>query len=786
MISRFRWAPAAIVAVCVLPISLSGCAGGATSGGVAVAPLPPATGTMSPGSDIPDGRNLLKNAAFEEGVLSPWTTMFTPPAEGTAGVVNGRACFDVKQRGKQAFDVLLRQRPVALRRHHQYGFKFSAESTQPARIRIEVATVSTPPRTLWSAMVSAGPKSTAFVGSFKPVDAIDTDVELVVQLGGALAASQPFTVCLDDFALRDPELPALPSAQSDLPKVRVNQTGYVPRLIKVATYKTTDQQPQDWWLTDASGKQVAKGKTRPFGADESAGELVQQIDFSEYRVPGRDYVLHVGQDQSDPFDIRTDLYHQLKYDALGFFYQQRSGIEIAMPYAGQEQWTRPAAHLSDKKVPCEKGSGCSYFLDVSGGWYDAGDQGKYAVNANITVWTLLNWYERTAAFGTSLRDFADGKLQIPEQHNGQPDLLDEVAWELDLLMRMQVPKGNPLAGMIHHKMHDQAWTPIPTAPQDDKEQRFLKPPSTTATLGFAAVGAQCARVYAKTNPRFAKRCLTAAEAAYQAAQRHPDLAANTDDKEGGGPYGDPDPSDELYWASAELFITTGRPEYLATMRQSQYYLRVPTMAGGGMCSMAWANTSGLGTISLAVAKSGLNSAEVEAARGEVVRAAQRYLKASNSTGYRVPFEPTGGKYPWGSNSFVLNNGVVLGLAYDFTKTPAYLIGAEDAMDYLLGRNPLAESYVTGYGERAVHNPHHRFWAHQADPAFPPPPPGVVSGGPNSGIEDPKAQEVGLGGCAPEKCFVDDIESWSTNEVAINWNAPLVWLASFLDEQAKGP
>ena len=106
------------------------------------------------------------------------------------------------------------------------------------------------------------------------------------------------------------------------------------------------------------------------------------------------------------------------------------------------------------------------------------------------------------------------------------------------------------------------------------------------------------------------------------------------------------------------------------------------------------------------------------------------------------------------------------------------------MNYVLGRNPLDKSYVSGYGERPLQNPHHRFWAHQANATFPSPPPGVLSGGPNSGLQDPYVQAAGLAGCAPQKCYVDNIEAWSANEEAINWNAPLAWVAAFLDEKAE--
>ena len=144
----------------------------------------------------------------------------------------------------------------------------------------------------------------------------------------------------------------------------------------------------------------------------------------------------------------------------------------------------------------------------------------------------------------------------------------------------------------------------------------------------------------------------------------------------------------------------------------------------------------------------------------------------------------GAGFPWGSNSFVLNNLIVFALAYDFTHDARYLDGAVDGMDYILGRNPMAKSYVSGYGENPLQNPHHRFWAHQANAAFPTVPPGAVSGGPNSGLQDPYVKAAGLKGCAPEKCYLDNIEAWSTNEIAINWNAPLAWVAAYLDEKGR--
>jgi endoglucanase len=426
---------------------------------------------------------------------------------------------------------------------------------------------------------------------------------------------------------------------------------------------------------------------------------------------------------------------------------------------------------------------------VSGGWYDAGDHGKYVVNGGISLWTLLNLHERLVHAGSSAKDFADGKLAIPEKGNGVSDLLDEARWQLEFMLKMQVPEwAGDKAGLVHHKIHDKEWTALGLAPHEDPMPRFLYPPSTAATLNVAATAAQGARIWKQIDPAFSQKCLVAAERAFAAARRHPALFAPAGAM-GGGPYDDKHVEDELYWAAAELFATTKKDEYRQQASRSPYYLKVPKRLGEGAESglpsaMTWQNTEALGTISLALVPGALPAAEAKAAQRAIVEAADLYLDILKQRGYRVPVDyGSGNRAPWGSNSFILNNLVVLGLAHDFTGERKYLNGVVAGMDYLLGKNPLDQSYVTGYGERPLENPHHRFWAYQSNTKYPKAPPGAISGGPNSGLNDPYVKAAGMTSCAPEKCFVDHIESWSTNEITINWNAPFAWALAFLDEKA---
>jgi endoglucanase len=580
---------------------------------------------------------------------------------------------------------------------------------------------------------------------------------------------------------------AAPLSQAGQPTVRVNQVGYLPNLPKLATVVNSSTSPLTWQLKNSGGTVVASGSTTVFGNDAASGEQVHLADFSAFTTPGTGYTLVVGSAVSHPFDIGAAVYHTLKYDALAYFYHNRSGIAITTPFAGGTQWTRPAGHigvapnLGDTNVPCASDAGCSYSLNVSGGWYDAGDQGKYVVNGGISVWTLMDEYERTKFLGTSLADFGNGKMNIPENGNGVPDLLDEARWEMEFLLKMQVPAGQPHAGMAHHKMHDANWTGIPQRPDLDSQQRVLRPVSTAATLNLAATAAQCARIWAGIDATFSNKCLTAAQTAWSAAQANPSIIASGSDGNGGGAYGDNTVQDEFYWAAAELYITTGSSTYLSFLTSSPLYKTIPSNPS----SMSWGGTQALGTISLAVVPNNLPAADITSIRNNIVSAANAYVNVSNTQGYRVPFAgATGGAYYWGDNSDVANNGIVLGLAYDFTGSSQYLNAASEALNYLLGRNAMSKSYVSGYGENPLVNPHHRFWAHQADASFPAPPPGALAGGPNSGLEDPFAQ-ANLGGCKPQKCYVDNYQSYSTNEVAINWNAPLAWLTAFLDEKGGG-
>jgi len=759
----------------------------------------------SPGVDVPklSGNELLGNTDFAAKTYLPWTTSFTPPGDGKAFLKDGQFCITVTNKGKDPWDAQARHRDMVIQKGHVYSLRYTAHATKPVQVKTKVGMSGPPHKEYWADTVDLTTHPQAFVGVFSMEEDDDATAELAFHFGGAMAGETqaPYTVCFDDIHLDDPKfVKTKKTDDAPVPNVLVNQTGYLPALPKLATIKSASKTPLKWELLKQGGAVAASGETKVVGMDAASGDEVHIADFSSVTAPGKGYALKVGPDTSHPFDIAADTYRKLKYDALAIFYHQRSGIEIAMPYAGGKQWTRPAGHVNvkandpvkaspntgDKAVPCLKDSGCDYKLDVTRGWYDAGDHGKYVVNGGIAAWTMLNQYERAVARGTAAA-FGDGKLAIPERKNKTPDILDEARWQMEFMLKMQVPDGQPKAGMVHHKIHDLAWTGMGTRPDEDPQPRFLWPPTTAATLNVAATAAQCARVWAKVDKAFSAKCLTAAEKAWTAALANPAIFAGTA-AIGGGPYDDKELSDEFYWAAAELYVTTKKDVYKAAIDKSPHFKKVPSVDGDDQMptSMGWNLVGALGTISLAMVPNGLPQKDVDDSKAAIRAAADSFAAIVDGQGYRLPFKPSKkAQYPWGSNSFILNNGIILGLAYDQTGDAKYLNAAAEGMNYILGRNPLDKSYVTGYGERPLQNPHHRFWAHQANAKFPSAPPGVVSGGPNSGLQDPYVQAAGLAGCAPQKCFMDNIEAWSANEMAINWNTPLAWVAAFLDEKASG-
>ena len=732
---------------------------------------------------------LLPHTDFGEG-LGPWGLYGNAAAPVFA---DGQMCVDFPGGHVNPWDAGLTFNGVPIDEGENYVLSFTAGADPTNTIRVIVGEGGGAFRTVEEQFPVLAPEPATQTFPFTSTLTFPPDGDAPGQVAFHLGKPDPYTFCISEVSLLTTATPPPPYEPDTGPRVRVNQHGYLPDGPKRATLVTDATDPVAWTLTDVGGTTVASGETVPAGIDPNSTLGVHLIDFGGVTATGSGFVLSADGESSHPFDIDAAIYQQLRYDALNYFYLARSGIEIDAAIVGDD-YARPAGHigtapnLGDVDVPCigprpyYPDWSCDYRLDVVGGWYDAGDHGKYVVNGGIAVAQVLGTYERALHAPTGDPDaLGDATLDLPERGNGVPDVLDEARWELEWMLSMQVPASDPLAGMVHHKIHDEGWTGLPLLPHQDGQVRSPHRPSTAATLNLAAVAAQGARLFEPYDPGFSATLLDAARTAWTAAHEHPDLfapvAAGAD---GGGPYDDDQVSDEFYWAAAELFLTTSEQEF------ADFVLASPLHTDDifGPSGFDWKFTATLGRLDLATVPNDLPG--VDAVRASIVAGAEEYLASQAAEAFATTYTPSG-PYEWGSNSMVVNNQVVLATAFDLTGDHRFRVAVIEAMDYLLGRNPLNNSYITGYGDVYSKNQHSRWYANQLEPSLPNPPPGSLAGGPNStvGTWDPTMQATFVDGCAPSMCYLDHIQSWASNEITVNWNSALSWVASWLADQHGG-
>lgn len=525
------------------------------------------------------------------------------------------------------------------------------------------------------------------------------------------------------------ESPPQPSEIIDLGSASLMDTIHIDQL----GYRPTDPK-KAVLLTDSSAFSIARvsdgavvlsGEASESMESAASKETVRIADFSALTEPG-DYVVCADGGKSYPFTIEENPYGDLRKAVLEMFNYQKCGVDLD---AGL--WSHAACHTDLATI-----YGTDEKKDVSGGWHDAGDYGRYIVPAAKTVADLLLAYE-----------FAKEK---------DSELLDIVWFEIEWMLKMQ----DEATGGVYHKVSCKNFNSLTQMPEDEKGELVLCPISATATADFAATMALASRFY----PDQKDKLLTAALSAWEWCTANPN-APGFKNPEGitTGEYGDGNSKDERFWAACELYVATGDEAFHDILKNGDHF-----------SGLGWAD---MGTYGLAAY---LFNAGDKADKGLTLRMKNALLNACQNIMTKYEADPygvsLGTAYVWGSNMTVANNTMtlLLGCLYMDEYKETYTDSALEHMHYLLGKNALSQSYITGFAPTAPQNPHHRPSVAKGSAV-----PGMVVGGPDMNTNDDGTLKANRTGEPPMKCYIDHKDSYASNEITIYWNSPVYFMLAVL-------
>lgn len=542
------------------------------------------------------------------------------------------------------------------------------------------------------------------------------------------------------FLLAVPALAIPPGRETE--RIAVDQFGYLPTMKKFAVISDPqaglnaeeEYQPGPMfevrrWLDHSLVLRGAPVAWKNGAVHDQSGDKVWWFDFSALDCEGSYYIYDPQNDRrSFVFRISRDVYAEVLKAATRMFFYQRCAMEKKPPFT-DPRWADDASHLQDRRARSVAAqNSAATEKDLSGGWFDAGDYNKYVNFTTGTLQNLLFAYRRNPSLFTD--DF-----NIPESGNGVPDLLDEIKWELDWLLRMQQPDGSVLSKVSVTEF--QGASPA----SRDATPRFYGPVGTSTAFSATISFANAAIAYAQINPAYAAQLRAAALKAWQWGVANPNVvltnqgfnsAASEVDAYGRGVY--------KLAAAIHLYALTGEAEYKQFVEanyQNAHALQWTYWYGfEGMIQDALIYYTSLPGISDAVAAAIKRSKQNSMDGASFLRA---YTEQTDA--YRA-FLPTN-DYTWGSNQTKSTMGLLFSTHIRFGVDPArneqYRAAAAGFIHYLHGVNPLTMVQLTNmyaYGaEKSASEMYHTWMGDRTewDNALSSPrgpAPGYVMGGAN--------------------------------------------------------
>lgn len=491
--------------------------------------------------------------------------------------------------------------------------------------------------------------------------------------------------------------------------------------------------------------------------DSISGDKLSIIHFSDLNSPGTYVIKTPGNPglTSHPFEIKENVYHDALLTMVESYYYHRCGTAVG----NETEWSYHICHLDD----------APYFNDpnrskrVTGGWHDAGDYNKFSGNTALSVALLLYAYDLNPD------NFSDNQLDIPEGGNGIPDIIDEVSWALKWLLKMQRDDG-----AVYHKVSQEKWIGE-FLPDRDPATRYIFDISSAATASFAAATALGSRHLIDYNPSLSRELYYASKKAWGFLVINPENLPEGGFKNpagvSGGEYGDPSDLDERLWASMELYKLTKNDVYLGFFIQNYNYMNLPNIP-----PISWRDAESLALRAFLSSNTpDRYSNDRELIKTHILTHADTILGVHNDNNYQNLLQSD--QYYWGANSVGLAYAFDLIHAYEISGKSEYRYAALDQLHYILGRNPMNLSQVTGVGFASVSYPYHQL---SEVGEFSTPVPGMLVGGPNNHLLLNK-REISTW---PAKNYEDTFKNYLVNEPAINFTAILVFVTSAFSTPTK--
>jgi len=527
--------------------------------------------------------------------------------------------------------------------------------------------------------------------------------------------------------------------------IRINQTGYAAGLpVQAAVLGEGTAE-----LTDAQGRLIRAVELEAAAVDEASGDRVTLVDFG--CLDAGTYTLRFGGGARE-ITVAPRPWKNVTNALIKGLYYQRCGCDLDKTHAGvyahSACHTAPAVDWEDRRV----------IRRVWGGWHDAGDYGKYTGPGAVAAAHLLYAWK---LFPAGCSD----DLNIPETGSGMPDILSEARYELAWLLQMQRSDG-----AFHHKLTKARFAPF-IMPQEDRETEYLMPVSSCATGAACACLALASRVYRPFDEAFANRMLLAARRAWEWLEQHPDfLPFQNPEGVRTGQYGDRSDADERFWAACELFAASGEGKF-RKIAETLY------IAGQHATAFGWADVGGLGALCcLFDLKEKAGATLYTQLKKDFLSQAEAALALTRESGYGTALALD--RYSWGSILPIMSHAMAMIVHHLLTGREDMRRGALLQWHYALGLNALDLCFVTGFGEKSILHPHHRPSGADGIDA---PVPGLISGGPNKRFPYSATKEKLGEDTPPAKYFLDETPSADTNEIAIYWNSPAVFVGAYFND-----